>query len=378
MRLGLVTPAMAWNNGQGRVNCEIALEALRRGHDISLFAHTIDGAFRRRVAHASCLGVTRRLPTQLLRDQYFACRSTIELHLRRQDLDAILVNGFVTWAKSDLNAVHFVHSSWVRSDVHPWRLERTAHSLYHRAYTGLNAVLEKHAIHQATTVVAVSGKIRAELLDIGVRQERVVVITNGVDLDQFAPGPSQRTEFGLPWDKPVALFAGDLRTRRKNLETVLRALVTVGDLHLAVAGDTRRSAYPGLVRELGLEARVHFLGFQTNMPALMRSVDMFVFPSRYEACSLVLLEALASGLPIVTARSAGGAEMLTPDTACVLDDAEDVGQLCLFLRAIAIDPALRVRMSAAARRLAAKYSWASMSSRYVDLLEALALDRGRA
>lgn len=378
MRLGIVTPAMAWNTGQGRVNYEIALEALRRGHDISLFAHTIDDAVRREAKHASSLGAGRSFPTQLLRDQYFACRSGLELRRHRSELDALLVNGFVTWAKGDLNAVHFVHSVWARSDVHPWRLERTVHSLYHRAYTGLNAVLERDAFRRATTVVAVSDKIRDELLEIGVREERVSVISNGVDLDEFFPGPSQRARFGLPRDKPIALFVGDLRTRRKNLESVLRAIPSARNLHLAVAGDTKRSAYPSLVRAAGLEERVHFLGFQTDMPALMRSVDMFVFPSRYEACSLVLLEALASGLPIVTARSAGGSEMLTAETACVLDDAEDAEQLATFLCAIADNPALRARMSTAARRLALRYSWATMSSKYLDLLETLAAERRRA
>ncbi len=66
---------------------------------------------------------------------------------------------------------------------------------------------------------------------------------------------------------PLALFVGDIRSRRKNLELVLHALTEVRGLHLAVVGDTARSPYPAMAAELGVMDRVHFLGYRRDVPS---------------------------------------------------------------------------------------------------------------
>ena len=117
-----------------------------------------------------------------------------------------------------------------------------------------------------------------------------------------------------------------------------------------------------MAEALGVAPRVHFLGFRTDMPALMRAADFFVFPSRYEACSLVLLEALASGLPVITAASAGGAEIVTQDVGFVLPDSEDVEGLAASMTRLADDVELRLGMRSAARRLATAHGWQAMAA----------------
>ena len=142
----------------------------------------------------------------------------------------------------------------------------------------------------------------------------------------------------------------------------------VPDLHLAVAGREAGTPYPKLVQTLGIADRVHFLGFRRDMPALMRTADLFVFPSRYEACSLVLLEALASGVPVVTGRSAGGSELIGPEVGIVLQDCNDVQALAATLRSLVEDDHRRQAMGHHARALAERHSWATMARRYVDFL----------
>ena len=134
---------------------------------------------------------------------------------------------------------------------------------------------------------------------------------------------------------PLAFFAGDIRTPRKNLDTVLKALVEVRDLHLAIAGSIEGSPYLKLADELNLSQRTHFLGYRTDIAELMRAVDMFVFPSRYEACTLVLLEAIASGLPVITAASTGGSEAISPECGILLNSTEDIGELATALKLLA-------------------------------------------
>jgi glycosyltransferase involved in cell wall biosynthesis len=216
-------------------------------------------------------------------------------------------------------------------------------------------------------VVAVSDKVSRELQEAGVPGNRIVVIHNGVDAGEFHPGQADRRAWQLPADAPLALFAGGIRNALRNLDTVLKALVQVPGVHLAVAGEDRSSPYPAMAVNLGVAERVHFLGYRTDVADLMRAADFFVYPSRYEACSLVLLEAMSSGLPIITATTAGGSELLEPSCSRILEDPNDVDALARHIRNISSDAELRSRMSSAATELAARNSWTSMAEKYVSL-----------
>ena len=112
---------------------------------------------------------------------------------------------------------------------------------------------------------------------------------------------------------------------RKNLDTVLQALVGASGVHLAVVGAREGSPYPALAERLGVADRVHFLGFRRDMAQIMQAVDIFVFPSRYEPFGIVVLEAMASGVPVILAATVGAAEVVTPDCGVVLPDPEDAG-----------------------------------------------------
>ena len=90
------------------------------------------------------------------------------------------------------------------------------------------------------------------MVNIGVSRSQIRVILNGVDTEEFSPGEASRQKLGLPENVPLAMFAGDIRTPRKNLDTVLRALVKVPDLHLAVVGNPEGSPFPKLAASLGL------------------------------------------------------------------------------------------------------------------------------
>jgi glycosyltransferase involved in cell wall biosynthesis len=103
----------------------------------------------------------------------------------------------------------------------------------------------------------------------------------------------------------------------------------------------------------------------------MKAVDLFVFPSRYEACTLVLLEAMASGLPVITAVATGGAEIVTDECGIVLSDTEYVAALADAMTVLSNDRALRDKMGKAARVIAEQHSWSSKAKAYVDLFESL-------
>lgn len=372
MRLVLVTHKVVKGDGQGRVNLEIVRAALGRRWHVTVVASGIDPGLQE---HPSLLWLSVPVggwPTELLRNQVFAVRSAAQLRRLNRTPDAILVNGFITWAPAQVNVAHFVHGAWMCSPAYPYaRWWRSPYAAYQRLYSALNARLERRAFAHAQCVVAVAEKTAGELCEIGIPAKKIVTIHNGVDTEEFHPGPSDRAKWGLPATAPLFLFAGDLRTRRKGLDTVLRALALTPRGHLVVAGALRDSPFPGLATRLGVSGRVHWLGFERDMPALMRTADVFVLPSRYESMSLAILEAMASGAPVLTARTAGGAELLGVGGR-VMDDPEDVTTLARWMTELSSDPELRRRMGNSGRTIAEAHTWKQMADTYLDLIESLA------
>ncbi|MCY7281980.1 MAG: glycosyltransferase family 4 protein [Cyanobacteria bacterium CAN_BIN43] len=376
MKLCIVTHTVAKGDGQGRVNYEVTQAAIRQGHRVILVATSIAPELQQ---HSQVVWVpitVKPLPSQLLKEMAFSWQAATWLRSHRSDFDLLQVNGAIAHFPADVNAAHFVHHAWLQSPYHLSRQRRDAYGAYQWAYTTVNAYWEKQAFNRANVVIAVSEKLKQDLIAIGVSEDRIQVIANGVDLEEFAPGQVERPSLGLPEAVPLALFVGDIRTNRKNLDTVLLALIKVPELHLAIVGDTEGSPYPELATQLGLAARTHFLGYRHDIPDLMRAADLFVFPSRYEACSLVLLEALASGLPIITANSAGGSEILTSDCGIVLLNSENVDALVQALSYLSNQPEQRIQMGQIARSIAQQYSWSQMGQRYLDLFLRLSQSGG--
>jgi glycosyltransferase involved in cell wall biosynthesis len=370
MKLCIVTENVIKRNGQGRVNYEIAWEALRRGHPVTLVANRVAPELEQNSQVNWIFIPVEGVPTQLLSGVSFAWRSANWLRRHRPTVDIVMANGGITWAQGDLILVPFVHSAWLRSPLHTSRVRRDFYGAYQWLYTALNARWEKNAFHQAQVVVAVSHRVKKELLDIHVPEEKLQVIWCGVDLQEFSPGYSDRKKYDLPEQVPLALFVGDIRINRKNLDSVLRAMTRTPELHLAIMA-AEDSSYPQLAKELGLDTRIHFLEPQLPVSEVMRSVDFFVFPSRYEPYGLVVIEAMASGLPVITTVMTGAAEIVTPDCGIVLSDSEDIDALAKALSSLVHDPELRNRMGTAARTVAEQHSWTSMAQTYVDIFEEL-------
>ncbi|MGF6238738.1 MULTISPECIES: glycosyltransferase family 4 protein [Paraburkholderia] len=375
MRVAIVTHVVRHNDGQGRVNHEIARAALDENIAVTLVASHVAPEL---LAHPKVRWVPMKIgrwwPTNLLRQQVFALKSALWLRTHRREYDVLHVNGFITWMPADVNTAHFVHSGWFGSKYYPFGLTKGVWSAYQFVYTRVNASLERWAYRRSRVITAVSQKVADEIRAIGLTpRNRVDVIYNGVDTQGFAAAQGDRAKFNLPAEAFLLLFVGDLRTPRKNLGTVLEALRHLPDhVHIAVAGYLPGSPYPEQARALGIADRVHFLGLVKEMPVLMHSVDAFVFPSRYEAMSLSLLEAMAAGLPVVTARTAGGAEIITPECGIVLDDPDDPKALAGAIAWLAESGDTRRAMGVAANELATGFGWARMAAQYIALYRQLA------
>jgi glycosyltransferase involved in cell wall biosynthesis len=373
MKICIVTHTVQKGDGQGRVNYEVAQEAIRRGYHLTLVASHVDLDLQQHHLVNWVNIPVKSYPTEFLRNLVFSIRSQKWLQKHRHQLDLVKVNGAITHGLTNVNAVHFVHNSWRKFTGKDSGMKsgNFIYRFYQWLYTSCNALWEKKAFSQAQILVAVSDKVAQDLLAVGVSPESIKVILNGVDLQEFTPGMNQRQKWQLPEDVPLALFAGDIRLTRKNLDTVLQALVQVPDLHLAVAGNTQGSPYLDLAKSLGLSQRVHFLGHRSDVPELMKAVDFLVFPSRYEPFGLVVIEAMASGLPVITASATGAADLVTPESGIVISDADDADALSQALQLLSSDRSLCQKMGQAARCVAEQHSWTNMAQTYLDLFEEL-------
>jgi len=375
MKICIITSNVKKGDGQARVNYEIVNQAIARNHQITLVVRHVANEVAKNKLVSCVYFDVEKIPTELMRGFVFTRNSDRWLQKHKHEFDVVISCGAVTSRETDVNVVHFVHSAWLRSPFHTIRMNRNLYGVYQWTYSFLNAYWEKFAFQKSKILIAVSETIKKELIETGVSKERIQVIANGVDVDEFRPAFAfnrSRQQFGLPEEVSLALFVGEFKTNRKNLDTVLKALVNVPSLHLAVVGSIDNSPYPQLARQLGVNERVHFLGYRSDIAQIMQNVDFFVFPSRYEPFGMVVSEAMASGLPVITTAVSGVAAIITPECGIVLPDSEDILALTNAMISLTTNYELRKQMGQVARAIAEQHSWTSKAKTYLDLFESFA------
>lgn len=375
MKICIVTHELSLTDGQGYVNYQIANYLLAQGHQLVFVASTVANELAN---HPNAvffpISLPRWLKGALFQNQVFAWKSRKVLQEHRSDIDIIHLNGSITYHASDVNTAHFVHSHWIQSQFHPVRSLRGPNRYYQYLYTWINSVWEKKTYQEASAVVAVSDTVKQSLVNnCKTEADKISVLPNGVDLQRFQPiGPGEHNLLKDVVDVEnntfLGFFVGDLKSNRKNLDLVLNALVQLPQtVHLAIAGSTHQSPYPELANSLGLQDRVHFVGHRSDVDELMRGADVFLFPSHYETFGLVVLEALASGVPVVTSPTVGSSTLIKPGENGFLVDSHDLAGVVESMQLLLGDADKREAMAIAARRSAESHSWNAMAESYEKL-----------
>lgn len=184
----------------------------------------------------------------------------------------------------------------------------------------------------------------------GIGSEQLRVVHSAIDPSRFESADRdtirkhQREEWSVESGVPVGLFIGT-NYRLKGLAPLIRALALLPQellLKIAVVGHNKVAAYERLARSLGVRDRLIFLGYRAAPKDLYFAADFLVHPTFYDPCSLVVLEALACGLPIITTQFNGASELLVPlANSLVIDDPHDAESLADALAKMA-RPSYRV------------------------------------
>ena len=229
----------------------------------------------------------------------------------------------------------------------------------------------------AEVVIAKSDGERAMIRRIE-PEAHVELIENGVDLMAFAPGDR------IPDDGPLRLLCVARLIERKGQQHLLEAMNLVVQQGVDVAltlvgtGDAERERRNQAAR-LGLADRVHFAGYvpREEIAAWYSAAHVFVLPSYNEGMSVATLEAMAAGLPIVCSRAHGLSELVSDGVNGFTCEWDDVAGLAAHIRRLASDRPLARQMGAASRNQAARFTWESATSRYLQLFAALAPQASR-
>lgn len=235
-------------------------------------------------------------------------------------------------------------------------------------------------VHQFVTV---SMDLRRWLIDdVGVPAGKVTAIHNGVDFSRFGRASSleSRARLSLPADVPIVGTVGRLDPV-KDQAGLIRAFAQVRARHpktlLVVAGDGPcRAELEQIAIEVGQRDYVRLLGTRDDIPAVMSALDVFVLPSIAEGISNTILEAMASGLPVVATRVGGNPELVEDGVGGVLVPRSDPEALAAALSPYVGDAELRKRHGQASRhRAIGHFSLERMAQAYTNLYSTLAATR---
>ncbi len=203
----------------------------------------------------------------------------------------------------------------------------------------------------------------------------LATLFNSVDLEKYDPAarPGERREIRRRYDitdsDTVALIVAQ-DFARKGLAEAIGAVAGLAEGErplLLVVGKDSQVQYRRLTVRLGIEKRVVFAGSTTDVYPYYAAADYFLLPTRHDPCSLVVLEALAMGLPVISTRQNGACEIITPGQhGFVLDSADDVSGLATAMKSLA-EPSLRELMSNACLALRPRLSYEA----HLDTLEGI-------
>ena len=234
--------------------------------------------------------------------------------------------------------------------------------------------LSRRQCNQLDAVIVPSSAMRERLQEYGVSSEMHVLPT-GIPVESFAGGDRQgfRYRHGILSTRPVALFVGRV-AHEKNIGFLLQALGEARqqcpDVLLLIAGEgPAMGDLKHQVKALGLRDSVQFIGYldrARDLPACYAAADIFVFASRTETQGLVLLEAMAAGLPVVALAEMGTIDILAPGEGALVPPADQAafGQaMARLLNSVG----LRAELREQAKRYAGTWSDRAMAGRLAEV-----------
>jgi len=380
LRIAQITFACHRRGGIERVVYELS-KRFARDHEVHIFAGTCEleseGVTFHKLSVIPWPWVVNHL------SYFLMTRLALRREQARRPFDIVHVQGIPAAIYSDFTTAHSVHS--VGTD-HQKKIMPLRKKISRYIKSGEPVIMWLTGYNfqpgRCRHIIAISEQVKRDVVaTFGMPSENIEVIHNGVDVELFSPArchkvrSTMRSKLDLSPEATVAVFVAN-EFQRKGLDKLLKSLARIDHLqrpYLIVVGDTRDSILTlsdckQLVTELGINPWVRFVGAVENVEDFFATADFFVLPTIYEAFGLVILEALASGLPAVFSRLAGASDIVEDGReALLIQNPRDQDEIAAKMLTLIRNPALRMRMGKAARETALKYSWDIIAERTLTL-----------
>lgn len=372
MRIGIVLKTFKTERGGAEVwTLGFVRWLVQQGHEVHVVARKCDD-------EVHTLGVTMHM-VDIRSPWRFAV--TVERLLRSLDLDIVHDMGYGWYADvfhshvgspfiyrrrlRELKSGPRRQGSFLAAAVLPGYYRKRA--LYRRQFRG----------HPSVAYLALSQMVARDYETVHkIARENITVIHNGVDIDRFKrkhdglAREAVRRSHRIGQDETVLMLVAHDHLL-KGLPSLVRAagqLVSQGHkIHVVVVGGHPRKDQVAEIERLVLADRVHFVGQVEDPVSYYQAADIYVHPTRYDACSLAVLEALASGLPVITTSCNGASELVADGVSgYVLHEGCTVDELCNRIGHL-LSKATRQSMGMRAREAAEQLSLVENYRRIADL-----------
>jgi UDP-glucose:(heptosyl)LPS alpha-1,3-glucosyltransferase len=342
MRIALIIyHADPLRGGAERYTIDLAAALARAGHSVSILATGFSSLPENvHAVEIKANGAGRA-------SRYRAFLDLVDLHLGATKYD--VVHAMLPVQTCDL---YHPHAGLAVAAFSTWRKKFQA--LFNPRRIAFARVERELLRNPKTRILCLSRAVQQDAqkwFDLPI--DRLPILFNAVDLQRFSPSPKS-----FDADRVNALIiAQDFA--RKGLMTVLLAMKQLNDrrLHLTVIGKEPPGPYAYFAQHAGLIDRVHFAGATTDPGPFYQAADFFVLPTTHDPCSLVVLESLAMGVPVITTKINGASEIMTDsENGFVLDDPADHAALADRMKRM-LDVETRRRMSNACLELRPRLSF---------------------
>jgi glycosyltransferase involved in cell wall biosynthesis len=279
--------------------------------------------------------------------------------VRRVDADVVHTHGY----KADVYAYLALRKETIAliSTCHTWHDTDRSDRLY--------GAIDRYVLRNYDGVVAVSDEVKIRLLKAGVAKEKVRCIHNGIDLSPFDRSSAERHSARRPMVVGLACRLAPEKGIDLFLQMVGCVLAELPGTRFVIAGDgPDRPMLEGLIKKMRISASVDLLGRCEDMPGFFASVDILVSSSRTEGMPMVLLEAMATRLPIVATAVGAVPSVVRDGLTGILVPANDGAALTRAVVRLLRDGVLRKQFGDAARIwIAEGFSAERMTAEYLQL-----------
>ncbi len=280
-----------------------------------------------------------------------------------------------------------VHSTWkgeAEAIKHEGLRKLNTNEKFMLEFNYLLKSSEKKLMNRSDALIGVSAYTREELTEFyNIEEEKIHVIYNGVDVEKFKPNKDKthlRRELQLEEEGKMILFVGRLY-RRKGLETLLQSVPKVierfRDAKFVISGEgfkENKEKLLKLAKKLDIENHVLFAGYfpDERLPDLYAASDIFVLPALYENFPFAILEAQATGLPVISTKVGGIPEIITNNQNGLLVEPANAEQLTEATLTLLENQKMAAELGRNGRKLVeAKFGWQLVTRQLVDLYAAI-------